>query len=106
MLCSGFVYKCKCGGCSATYYGKTEVRICKHLDISHLTGKKAKIDNNKITAIQEHLLCCGYSPFFEDLTTLTTEINDFKLRIMECLLIVHDKAALNKADTSLPLELL
>ena len=53
------VYQDKCGGCNATYYGKTKhyfkVRICEHLGISHLTEKKVKIDNNKLMAIQEHL---------------------------------------------------
>ena len=46
MLHSGLVYEYKCGGCNATYYGKTKhhfkVRICEHLGISHLTGKKGK----------------------------------------------------------------
>ena len=108
---SGLVYKYKWGGCNATYYGKTkrhsETRICEHLGISHLTGKKIKIDNNKLTVIQEHLLCCNYSPSFEDLSILTRESNDFKLKIMESLLIAHDKPhdKLNKADSSLPLEL-
>ena len=44
VLLSGPVYQCKCGGCNATYYGKTKghfrVRICEHLGISHLTDKK------------------------------------------------------------------
>ena len=47
----GLVYKYKCGGCDATYYGKTkrhfQIRICEHLGISYLTGKNVKIDNNK-----------------------------------------------------------
>ena len=55
MLLSGLVYQYKCGGYNATYYGKTKrhfnVRICEHLGISHLSEKKAKIDNNKLTAI-------------------------------------------------------
>ena len=89
MLLSGLVYKYKCSGCNATYYGKTKrnfkVRICEHLGISHLTGKKVKIDNNKLMAIQEHLLCCNYSPSFEDFSILTRESNDFKLKIMESL---------------------
>ena len=59
----GLVYKYKCGGCDATYYGKIKrhfkIRICEHLGISHITGKKVKIDNNKLTTIQEHLLCCN-----------------------------------------------
>ena len=109
MLFSGLVYQCKCDGCNATYYGKTKrrfkVRICEHLGISHLTEKKVKIDKNKLTAIQEHLLCCNYCPSFEDFSILTRESNDFKLKIMESLLIALDKPILNKADSSLPLEL-
>ena len=55
MLLSGLAYKYKCGGCNAAYYGKNKrhfkVRICEHLRISHLPGKKVKIDNNKRTTI-------------------------------------------------------
>ena len=55
MLLSGVAYKYKCGGWNATYYGKTKrhfkVRICEHLGISHLTGEKVMIDNNKLTAM-------------------------------------------------------
>ena len=109
MLVSGLVYKFKCGGCNATYYGKTKghfkVQISEHLGISHITEKKVKIDNNKLTEIQEYLLCCNYSLFFEDFSILTNESNDFKLKIMESLLIARDKPILNKADSSLPLEL-
>ena len=53
MLLSGLVYQYKCGGCNATYYGKTKrhfkVQIGEHLGISYLTEKKVKIDNNKLT---------------------------------------------------------
>ena len=108
MLLSGLIYKYKCGVCNATYYGKTKrhfkVRICEHLGVPHLTGKKVKIDNNKLTAIQEHLLCCNYSPSFDDFSTFTRESNDFKLKIIESLLIACDKPVLNKADSSLLLE--
>ena len=108
MLLSGLVYTFKCGGYNATCYGKTKrhfkFRICEHLGISHLTGKKVEIDSNKVTAIQEHLLCWNYSPSFEDFSLLTSESNDFKLKIMERLLIARDKPVLNKADSSLPLE--
>ena len=109
MLLSGIVYQCKCGGCNAIYYGKTKchfkVRIYEYLGILHLTEKKVKIDNNKVTAIQEHVLCCNYSPSFEDFSILTRESNDSKLKIMERLLIARYKPILNKADSSLPLEL-
>ena len=73
--------------------------------ISHLTGKKVKINNNKLTAIQEQLLCWNYSPSFEEFFILTRESNDFTPKIMESLLIAHDNSVLNKADSSLPLEL-
>ena len=109
MLLSGLLYQYKCGGCNVTYYGKTKhhfkVGICERLGILHLTGKKVKIDNNKLTAIQEHLFCCNYSPSFENFSILTRESNDFKLKIMESLLIARDKPILNKADSSLPLQL-
>ena len=95
-----------CSRCKATYYGKNKrhfkLRICERLGISHLTGKKEKIDNNKLMAIQEHLLFCNYSPSFEDLSIFPSESNDFKLKIMDSLLIARDKPVLNKADSSLP----
>ena len=109
MLLSGFVYKHKCGGCNANYYGKTKrhfkVRICEHLRISHFTRKKVKIGYNKLTSVQKHLLCCNYSPSFEDLSIFTRKSNDFKLKIMESQLLARDKPVLNKADSSLSLEL-
>ena len=109
MLLSGLVYKYKCYGCNATYYDKTKryfkVRICEHLGISHLTGKKVKIYNNRLTAIQEHLLCCNYSRSYKDFSILIRESNDFKSKIMESLLIARDKLCLKKADSSIPLEL-
>ena len=87
MLLSGIVYKYKCGGSNAIYCGKTKrhfkVQICEHSGISHLTGKKAKIDNNQLTAIQEHFLSCNYPPSYEDFSLSTKESNDFKVKIME-----------------------
>ena len=109
MLFSGLFYKCKCGGCNATYNGKNKhhfkIRTCEHLGISHFTGKRVKIDNNKLTTIQEHLLCCYYSSSYENFSILTRESNDFKLEIMKRLLIARDKSCLKKVDFSLPLEL-
>ena len=105
-----------CGSCNATYYEKTKrhfkVRICEHLGILHLIERKVKIDNNKLTAVQEHLFMLkhkllsinyNYPPSF--VFILTRESNDFKQKIMESLLIARDKPILNKADSSLPLEL-
>ena len=55
-LRSGIVYKFICGGCNATYNGKTKrhfkVRMCEHLAVSSRTGKRAKGDNDFV--IKEH----------------------------------------------------
>ena len=52
-LRSGIVYKLQCDGCNATYYAKTKlhfkVRMCEHLGISALTGKKVKDDDDSAT---------------------------------------------------------
>ena len=106
-LCSGTVYKFQCGGCNTTYYGKTkhhfQVRMCKHLGISALTGKRVKNDDD--SAIKEHLLFCSHAPDFEDFSILATKNNDFKVLLMESLLINKDHPSLNKNKQSLPLEL-
>ena len=100
MLLSGLVYKYRYYGCNATYY-KTKrhfkVQI-RHLGISHLTGKKVRIDNSNLTTI-------NYSPTYDEFSILTRESNDFKLKIMDSLLIARDKPCLNKALSCLPLEL-
>ena len=78
-----------------------KVRLCEHLGISHITEKKVKIDNNKLTVIQEHLLCCNYSSSFEEFSILNKETDEFKVKIMESLPML---SVLNKADSSLLLE--
>ena len=62
-LRSGIVYKFQCGSCNATYYGKTKrhfkVRMCEHLEISALTGKRVKgVDDS---AFKEHLLLFNHT---------------------------------------------
>ena len=108
LLRSGIVYKFECDSCNAIYYGKTKrhlkVRMSEHLGISHLTGKKVKISNQP-TAVFEHSLYCQNSPSFDNFTILASEVNDFKLTLMESLLINRDKPVLNKTVKSMPLEL-
>ena len=107
VLRSGIVYKFQCGSCNATYYGKTKrhfkVRICEHLGISALTGKRVKGDDD--SAIKEQLLFCNHTPDFEDFSILATNNNDFKVTLMESFLINRDHPPLNKNKQSLPLEL-
>ena len=88
----GIVYKFQCGSCNATYYGKTKchfkVRICEHLGISELTGKRVK--DNDDSAIREHFLFCNHTPDFEDFSVLAANNNNFKVTIMESHLINRD----------------
>ena len=106
VLRSGIVYKFQCGSCNATYYGKTKrhfkVRMCEHLGISALTGKRVKEDDDP--AIKEHLLFCNHTPDFEDFLILATNNNDFKVMLTESLLINRNHPPLNKNKQSLPLE--
>ena len=105
-LCSGIVYKFHCGSCNATYNGKTKrhfkVRMSEHLEISALTGKRIKGDDD--SAIKERLLFCNHTPDFEDFSILATKKSDFKVTLIESLLINTDHPLLNKIKQSLPLE--
>ena len=104
---SGIVYKFQCGGCNASYYGKTKrhfkVRICEHLGISRLTGKRVKGDDD--SAIKEYLLFCNHLSDFKDFSILATNNNDFKFTLTESLLINRDHPPLNKSKQSLSSEL-
>ena len=79
LLRSGIVYKFQCGSCSATYYGKTKrhfkVRMCKHLEISTLTGKRVK--GGYDFAIKKCLLFCNHTTDFKDFSILANNRNDF-----------------------------
>ena len=52
MLLSGLDYKYKSGGCNDKTQRHLKVQIYEHLGISRLTGKKVKIDKNKLPAVQ------------------------------------------------------
>ena len=93
MLLLGLAYKYKCGGWNANYYGMTKRHIMVWPSPNLLTFRHftINIDNNKLTVIQEHFLCCNYSPFYEHFSILTRKNNDFKLKIMERLLIASEK---------------
>ena len=76
--------------------------MCEHLGISALTGKRVPGDDD--FAIKEHLLFCSHTPDFEDSSILATNNNDFKVALMESLLINRDQPPLNKNKQFLPLE--
>ena len=106
-LRSGIAYKFQRGSCNATYYDKTKrhfkVRLCEHFGISALTGKRVKGDDD--STIKEHHLFCNLTTDFEDFSILATNNNDFKVALMESLLINRDHPPLNKKKQSLPLKL-
>ena len=95
------------------FLGSTSFQIWKKLQIlfsDKLTFCNLKtvftslVRVNSFFTFKDKFLCCNYCPSFEDFSILTMESNDFKLNIMESLLIAHDKPVLNKADSSLPLD--
>ena len=100
LLRSSIVYKFQCGGYNSTCYGKTKLhfkdRMCEHVSISALTGKKVKGDDD--STIKEHLLFCNHAPDFEDFSILTT--NNVEVMLMESLLINRDHPPLNKNKQS------
>ena len=57
-LQSNFVYKFKCGSCTASYYGKTyrhmKVRISEHQGVSPRTGKRVK--GTLSASVRDHML--------------------------------------------------
>ena len=77
-----------------------KVRMCKHLGISALAGKRVKGDDD--SGIKEHLSFCNHEPDFEDFSILATNSNKFKVTLMKSLLINKDHPE-NKQ--SLPLKL-
>ena len=106
-LRSCIVYKFRCCSCNAMYYGKTKrhfkVRMCGYWGISTLTGERVKGDDD--SAIKKHLIFRNHAPDFDDFSILTTNNNDFKVPLMESLLINRDQPPMNKNKQSLLLEL-
>ena len=45
-----------------------------------------QINNNKLTAIENHLSRYNFSPSFEEFSILPIKVNEFKMKIMESLL--------------------
>ena len=71
--------------------------------VSALTGKGAKGDYDSTT--KENHLFCNHSSGFEDFSILSSNNNDFKVTLIESLLINWDGSPLNNNRHLLPLEL-
>ena len=77
--------------------------MCEHFGTLALTEKSVK--DNDDSAIEEHLLFCNLTLDIEGASILTTNNNDFKVALMESLLIDRDHLSLNKNKQYLSLEL-
>ena len=66
---------------------------CSYSKEGKRTGKRVKGDDD--SAIKEHLLSCNHTPEFEDFSILASNNSDFKVTLMEILLINTDHPPLN-----------
>ena len=62
--------------------------MCGHSEISALTGKIVKGDDDSV--IKELFLLFSHTTDFEDFSILATNSNDFRVTLMESLLINRD----------------
>ena len=96
-LLSGVINKFSCGGCNATYIGKTKrhfkKRVSEHMGVSALTGKVLK--GQQSTTVKEHML--DYDHVFnpDDFILITRDISDYFLQIKENLFIGRDDLSLS-----------
>ena len=97
-LQSNFVYKSKCGSCTASYYGKTyrhmKVRVSEHQGKSPRTGKRVK--GTLSTSVRDHMLDCDYTVAWEDFSIIDRESNHYLLETKESLFIKRDNPSLNR----------
>ena len=77
--------------------------MCENLGVSALAGKRVKEDDD--SAIKEHHLFCNHSSGFDEFFILASNNNDFKITLMDSLLINRDHPPLSKNRHSLPLKL-
>ena len=97
-LQSNFVYKCKCGSCTASYYGKTyrhmKVRLSEHQGVSPRTVKWVK--GTLSTSVRDHMLNCDHTVAWEDFSIIGRESNHYLLKTKESLFIKRDNPSLNR----------
>ena len=107
LLSARVVYNYKCPSCkSGQYVGSTirnlHIRICEHKGVSFRT--KRRLARPGFSAVRQH---CeeihGLEPKDSDFTILKKTTDDFKLRIIESILIKKLKPPLNNSLSSYPL---
>ena len=97
-LRSNFVYKFKCGSCTASYYGETcrhmKVQVSEHQGVSPKTGKQVK--GTLSTSVRDHMLDCDHIVAWEDFFIIGRESNHYLLETEERLSIKRDNLSLNR----------
>ena len=97
-LQSNFVYKFKCGSCTASYYGKTyihmKVRVSNHQGVSPRTGKLVK--GTLSTSVRDHMLNCDHTVAWEDFSIIGRESNHYLLETKESIFIKRKSLSLNR----------
>ena len=97
-LQSNFVYKFKCGSCTASYYGKTyrhmKVRISEHQGASPRTGKPVR--GTLSTSVRDHMLNCSHTVAWEDFSIIGRIPKHYLLETKESLFIKRDSPSLNR----------
>ena len=101
-LQSNFVYKFKCGSCTASYYGKTyrhmKVLVSEHQGVSPRTGKRVK--SMLSTSVRDHMLDCDHIVFCKDFSIIGRESNHHLMETKESLFIKRDNPSLNRSKYS------
>ena len=101
-LQSNFVYKFKCGSCTASYYGKTyrhmKVQVSEHQGVSPRTGKRVK--GTLSTSVRDHVLDCDHRVAWEDFSIIGRESNHYLLETKESLFIKRGNPSLNRNKCS------
>ena len=77
-LLSGIVYKFSCGGCNATYIGKTKrhfkKRVSEHIGVYALTVNV--LQGQQYTAVRDHMLDCDHVGNPNDFILMTSDNSD------------------------------
>ena len=107
-LCSSVVYNYTCGGCNASYIGKTSrnlsIRISEHRGLSYRTGRMLTRPMN--SSIREHSHEHDHVIKTENFQVLDTSNFDSDLTILESLWIWKKKPTLNDYSVSTKLDIL
>ena len=90
----GIVYRFKCNGSNAIYYGKNIIFTSEQINIYKFWLKHFKMV--KQSAISDHLLACDCNINFNYLIIFSKDFNNINFLLKLSILISRDKLILNK----------